>query len=182
MPYPEWKLTFKLNLPSNQSFSGRVSLSKLALEKSTFQFFSSTLSGSQHMLVLALDGTITKGWAGAFLQEQKDLFGLHIKRQMGNDFCGGCRGHKATRGVCVVALLPGTTCNWDGHMALWIWNMWVSDAEVMPPSVPDFWPGSLGPQKNNKFDDKVTVTWHVSAFVVNYSISRVGQGLVVRGR
>lgn len=27
MPYPQWKLTFKLNLPSNQSSSGRVSLS-----------------------------------------------------------------------------------------------------------------------------------------------------------
>lgn len=53
MPYPQWekKRLFKLNLPSNQSSSGRVSLSKLgavAMKKVTFQFLSSTLRGSQN--------------------------------------------------------------------------------------------------------------------------------------
>lgn len=72
------------------------------MKKVTFQFLSSTHSGTQHML--ALDGTIMNGRQGCFCKRKKRNGIIHLSsfsnRYMRKEICGGCSGHEATKGVC----------------------------------------------------------------------------------
>lgn len=71
---------FSLDLHSNQSSPGRLSLSKpgaVAMKKVTFQFLSSTLTGSLHMSTVAQGGAIINGWQGRFSSKTNWINEIH---------------------------------------------------------------------------------------------------------
>lgn len=113
------KTDFQTQSPQQSIFPGRRSLSKLgavAMKKATFQFLSSTLSGSRHMLALALDGTIMNGWQGCSCRRKwkNEIIYLSFlgSRQTGKEICGGCSGRGGYKKVCDLtccSVLPGTT-------------------------------------------------------------------------
>lgn len=57
------------------------------MKKVTFQFLSSTLSGTQHMLVLALHGTIMNGRQGCSCWRKWRVEIIHLKKVDKNKRC-----------------------------------------------------------------------------------------------
>lgn len=116
VPYPRCELTFKINLYGNQSYPGRVSLPKLAavtMKRETFQFLSSTRSGTRHMLALALwMEPLRMADRGVLAEGNKRNTIIQLRWLRKRKILEGCSGRVDTKEGCDGAccfVLPATT-------------------------------------------------------------------------